>query len=61
MYAPPVNGPIISVGKSRRMGLAGHAARIGEGGTEVLRGFSRGNLSKTGRLKCLGVDGITIF
>lgn len=31
------------------------------GGTEVHGGFSRGNLSETGRLKCLGVDGITIF
>jgi len=30
------------------------------GGTEVHRGFSRGNLSETGRLKCQGVYGITI-
>jgi hypothetical protein len=38
IYAPPVNGPIISVRKLRRIEWTGHAARM-EGKQKYIEGF----------------------
>jgi hypothetical protein len=59
IFATPVNGSIIASAKQEEWD--GQGMRHVWRGTEVHRGFSRGNLSETDSLICLDVDGITIF
>jgi hypothetical protein len=52
---------IVQVVKSRRMRLAGHVARLGEGRGEVCTGFWWGNLRERDHWRDPDVDGRIIL